>query len=255
MNPILEGAIREHKPRRIVALTSGGMDSTAAMLEAREVIDFAAYIDTGTALPGCEEHVQSVCDKLGVHLKVYRTPEKVYNDMVLEHGFPGPPQHGIMYRNLKERRVRDIVREEKREWKDRILLITGVRASESVRRMGTVKEVQRTGAQVWVAPIIGWDKQRVIDACAAGGITQSDVTALTHRSGECNCGAYAAKGEREEIKSMFPKWFANRIAPLEEACELSGKPCVWGAKTARKKKPGREVSVGQMCMRCEVEND
>lgn len=251
MNEILQRALEDHNPRRVVALTSGGMDSTAALIEAREVVDFAAYIDTGTALPGCEEHVQSVCDSLGVELRVYRTPPSVYDNMVLEHGFPGAPQHTVMYRNLKERRVRDLVREEKEAWKDRIMLVTGVRASESLRRMGVVSEVQRNGAQLWTAPIIEWSGSDTFRSAAAHGVKRSEVSAITHRSGECNCGAYAKPGERDELAMWFPEWF-ERIAWLERKTRESGKPCVWGAGNPKRKIGGRP-SVGPMCVGCEGE--
>ena len=59
----------------------------------------------------------------------------------------------------------------------------------------------------------------------------SDVAALLHRSGECNCGAYAAPGEREELQALYPEWFDATIGALEREAQAAGlAQCVWGAR-------------------------
>lgn len=242
---IIEQAISEHSPRKIIALTSGGQDSTAALLASIDYIDGAAYIDTGTALPGVREHVEGVCAKLGVQLDVYETPWSEYESMVLAHGFPGPAQHRIAYIRLKERRVRELARKHKQHRRDRIMLITGVREQESVRRMATTAAIQRAGSLVWVAPIIEYDKAMVRAACRDAGIAPSDVSALLHRSGECNCGAFAQPGERGMLAQLFPEWW-ERIEVLEAQACAAGVPCVWGES------PGEaRGGVGPMCSGCE----
>ena len=46
-------------------------------------------------------------------------------------------------------------------------------------------------------------------------LPQSDVAALMHRSGECNCGSYANPDEREMLASLWPRWFERTIRAVE----------------------------------------
>lgn len=241
---LMDEAIAKWSPSHIIALTSGGGDSTAAMLAVRDYIDTAAYIDTGTALPGVRDHVEAVCSKLGVPLIVLETPWSEYESMVLEHGFPGPAQHRIAYIRLKERRLYDLIRQTKTKRSDRVLFSTGVRQGESTRRMGTTAALQHAKSFRWVAPIIDWDKAQVRAMTEAHGIKPSDVSALIHRSGECNCGAFAQEGERQMLAQLWPEWWA-RFEALEVKAKEAGKPCVWGVR------PGKPSEVGPMCHGCE----
>jgi 3'-phosphoadenosine 5'-phosphosulfate sulfotransferase (PAPS reductase)/FAD synthetase len=168
-----------------------------------------------------------------------------YDLMVREHGFPGPASHRFAYVRLKERGVDALVRESKTKRSDRIMLLTGVRRSESVRRMGTTEPVRRDGAQVWVAPLIDWTDQDMRDYRVANRIEQSDVAALLHRSGECSCGAFAKPGEREELRSLFPTWFEQRIAPLEAETGQT-----WGDRYQHDAKP---TEAGPMCSDCQLD--
>lgn len=240
---LMDEAIAKWNPSHVIALTSGGGDSTAALLAVRKYIDCAAYIDTGTALPGVREHVEKVCEKIGVGLIVLETPWSEYEQMVVKHGFPGPAQHRIAYIRLKERRLYDLIRQVKTKRGDRVLFSTGVRQQESTRRMGTTAALQHAKSFRWVAPIIDWDKQQVRQVVSAAGIGQSDVSALLHRSGECNCGAFAAPGERQMLAKLWPEWWA-KFELLEAKAAAAGVPATWGVR------PGERSEVGPMCHGC-----
>jgi 3'-phosphoadenosine 5'-phosphosulfate sulfotransferase (PAPS reductase)/FAD synthetase len=246
---LLERVVHEHKPVRSYCLVSGGNDSTAALLAAKDHVDAAVFLDTGTSLPGVEEHARRVAEKVGVEFLVYRTKADEYERMVLDHGFPGPHQHRIAYVRLKERPLDALVRDSKVKRMDRVLIVTGVRRHESVRRMGTTVDVSRKGAKVWAAPIIDMTKSDVHRARTAAGIEQSEVAALIHRSGECNCGAYAKPDERDELKLWFPEWF-ERIERLEGLARERGHgPLAEWGHTLR---AGRnEGAPGIMCEGCE----
>lgn len=249
---ILRAAIDEHRPARVIGLTSGGRDSTAALGSVAELLDYAAHIDTGTALPGVSDHAATVARTLGLEIDVRRTPWSEYEDMVLQHGFPGPAQHRIAYIRLKERRLAEIRRDAQTRRGERVILVTGVRLAESVRRMGRVKPVHRAGSLVWVAPILDYDGEQVRQATA--GIPPSDASALIHRSGECNCGAFAQPREREMLAQLWPEWW-RRFEDLEGAARDAGKPCVWGQRppsTPRRKRPGEgQLSMpGPLCAGC-----
>lgn len=242
---LLIDAIAEHDPIKVFALFSGGNDSTVLVSWVKRTIgrklDGAVFVDTGTALPGVREFVEAFCENRAVPLLVYEAGDE-YDRMVLEHGFPGPSAHRFAYVRLKERQIDALVRDHKTHPRDRIMLLTGVRRAESVRRMGTTQPIRRDGAQVWVAPLIDWTQQDMRDYRLRVGLEQSDVAALIHRSGECNCGAYAAPGEREELRSLWPEWWAERMAPLEEATG-----CCWGER--RDETPS---DAGPMCSDCQL---
>lgn len=244
---LLVEAIAEHDPRMIFALFSGGDDSAVLISWAKRTIghklDAAVFIDTGTALPGVREFVSDFCANRYLPLLVYAAGD-AFDVMVRERGFPGPAAHRYAYVRLKERQVDRLVREHKTRPRDRIMLLTGVRRAESTRRMGTVDPVRRDGAQVWVAPLVDWTQSDLRTYREINGVEQSPVAAMLHRSGECNCGAFAVPGEREMLRSLYPEWFEQRIAPLERACGRT-----WGERP-----PGeRATAPGPMCTDCQLE--
>lgn len=213
---VINNAVAEYKPSHVFALFSGGHDSVCSLRVAMDHPQFraAVYIDTGTGLPETREYVHETARALGVPLLEYRTPPETYRDMVLKHGFPGPAQHLPCYSLLKERRLRELTREHKQGPRDRILLVSGVRRDESVRRMGTTAEVQRDGARVFVAPILDWAATERLPFMAAHGIRPSPVVANLHRSGECNCGAFATPGELDFMALWYPR-MADYLRNLE----------------------------------------
>ena len=229
---IINNAVAEHKPSHVFALFSGGHDSVCALRVAIEHPQFraAVFIDTGTGIPETREYVHETCRALGVKLYEFRTPPEVYEGMVLKHGFPGPAQHPTCYSLLKERRLRDLTREFKQHARDRIVLVSGVRREESVRRMGTAQEVTRDGARVFVNPIIDWKATDRLPFMVEHGIAPSQVVANLHRSGECNCGAYATPGELDFVEMFYPT-FAAELRDLERrAFERVPHAARWGER-------------------------
>lgn len=156
-------------------------------------------------------------------------------------GFPGPGGgHRAAYSRLKERQVEALVRATKAEIAAgqrgaRVALLSGARLSESARRRRTQSATgpfRRRHAQLWINPLQWWTNEEIRAYRREHDVPVSDVAALLHRSGECNCGAYISKGERDDVIALFPDWYAETIAPLErEAAELGIPRCVWGERT------------------------
>jgi 3'-phosphoadenosine 5'-phosphosulfate sulfotransferase (PAPS reductase)/FAD synthetase len=242
---VLIDAIVEHQPGKVFALFSGGNDSSVLTSWARITIgrrlDAAVFIDTGTALPGVREFVEAFCANRYLPLIVLDAGD-AYQRMVNRWGVPGPGAHRYPYVWLKERQLDALVREHKQHHRDRIMLLTGVRRAESTRRMGTVESVKRDGCTVWVAPLIDWTNADMRAYRDHHGLEQSDVAALIHRSGECNCGAYAAPGEREMLRSLYPDWFERVITTAECAAQDRGLHCRWGER-----RPDDSDVTGPLC--------
>lgn len=224
------------------ALVSGGGDSTAAALWAEEDPGFAGvvYIDTGTALPGVREHVELLAAARGWPLTVLDSGDTM-DKMSAKFGLAGPGFHLLPYRLLKERRLRDFYREH-----GRVRLITGIRRNESVRRMGTTAKGKRP-AFLFESPIIDFTPRDVDDALASAGLARSAVSVLAGRSGECNCGAFAQKHEREFLCGLFPE-FETKLRRWEKIALDNGRWCIWG------KRPPPKVPEDQtqlfMCEAC-----
>lgn len=175
-------------------------------------------------------------------------------------GFPGPAGHKFAYQRLKERQLEQALRDVKREYgngrqKQRVALLSGVRMDESARRKMTGAaqgEWERRGNQVWVNPLLDWTNEEMRAYRKDHALPVSDVTALIHKSGECQCLAFAAKGEREFIISLFPEWYAANIRPIEDAAQERGLKhwqWGWGAGVLHAERP--EAS-GPMCQACDL---
>jgi 3'-phosphoadenosine 5'-phosphosulfate sulfotransferase (PAPS reductase)/FAD synthetase len=252
---LLDIAVRRHKPVAICGMFSGGHDSLCAVHMASQLPGFtgAVHINTGIGIEQTREFVRQTCRDQCWPLLEIRAKEDMgqdYDALVLDHGFPGPFHHRKMYNRLKERALYYLVRQYKRERRDRVLLVTGVRREESTRRMGTVQPINRNGAMVWVAPLThftGLDKNGYIERHQ---LPRNEVVDLLHMSGECLCGAFAKPGELDEIAAWFPEE-AARIRNLEEQAKEAGVHCRWGERPPKADDPDQGDMFQPLCVGCE----
>jgi 3'-phosphoadenosine 5'-phosphosulfate sulfotransferase (PAPS reductase)/FAD synthetase len=256
----IERAHSEHKPIKTACLFSGGSDSLVVAHRCRDHYDELVHIDTGTALPGVLDHVRECARDLDKPLCVLTHLSDVYREVVLGGrnkngkewkplGFPGPAQHNLIYNRLKERLIAQYLRETKEGHprQSRVLFLSGIRRRESARRSSR-PAINRNGSAVYVSPLIEWTNQQMRDYREQHDLRLSDVAALTHRSGECNCGAFADEDERKMIQSLFPEWWRERIEPIEREAEKRGLPhCRWGGSAG-----DIPTEAGPMCSSCEV---
>lgn len=254
-------ARERHEPIATFCLFSGGNDSTVLAHRCRDAYDALVFIDTGTAVPGVVEHVRSMAAWLDKPLRIYAAGN-AYRRMVLGgtiisrgqragqpeqgHGFPGPGQHGTAYTRLKERQIEAVLRDAKvgHPRSARVLFLTGVRRAESARRSSRGPITERYAA-IFCNPLIDWTDEEMRTYRARFAFPPNDVSALLHRSGECNCGAFASPGERGMLQSLWPEWFERTIASLEREAEAAGiSACRWGER------PGKPVAGGPLCAQC-----
>lgn len=263
---ILDDAVSEFSPKKVFCLFSGGHDSLVSthfvMANFPDLKPEVVHVDTGIGIPETQKFVIDTCKWYGWPLKIYRASENVradgtpdpmvYDDIVIKNGFPGPGAHRIMYSKLKQRQVRRLVRDHKTDRSDRIMLISGVRRQESARRMGTTEECYREGAQVWVAPMLYMSSSDQREYMIDNDLQENPVKAKLCMSGECLCGAFAHKGELEEIRFWYPD-VADRIDKLQERVAAAGHTGTWEeSKWLRKAKVGK---TGPMCTTCDARYD
>jgi 3'-phosphoadenosine 5'-phosphosulfate sulfotransferase (PAPS reductase)/FAD synthetase len=164
---------------------------------------------------------------------------------------PGPFHHRKMYNRLKERALELAMREHKKGWYDKVLLITGVRLEESTRRMGTVQPINKKGSQTWVAPIVHFSSSDKNKYISENNLPRNEVVDLLHMSGECLCGAFAKPNELEWLEFCGFKEEVNRIRELEEKAKEVGVPCKWGHRPPKEEDQNQLSMDMPMCIGCE----
>ena len=250
---IIDQALAEHHITHVFGMFSGGHDSicSTALLSLHPAFSGAVHINTTIGIKETREFVRETSADLGWNLKEYFPPVS-YRDIVLKHGFPGPGGHRFMYTRLKERCVRTIVREHKEKRMDRIGLVTGVRLSESTRRMGHVAPIQREGAQLWIAPILKWSDDDKRGFMESMGLPRNPVVDRLCMSGECLCGAFARKEEFAELQALYPE-AAAEILELEGMAQQAGVHHKWGTRPAGSR--GKATKGGALCASCNHKNE
>ena len=247
----LDAAIEKYKPAKIIGLFSGGHDSTTAVhVAARHPqFSYAVHINTGIGVPATRVFVRETAARQGWHLREYHAADcgQDYRQIVKEHGFPGPGRHSMMYRRLKERALRVALKEAKSGYplRTNIIFISGVRQSESTRRMGYDEPVTKDGSKIWVNIIHDWSKADCNRYLDNSKIQRSAVVDKIHKSGECLCGAYASPGEAEELEFWFPEVMAE-IRSMEINPDVPAERRAWGWGCYQK----RRGKNGPLCAGC-----
>lgn len=229
---IFNDAYDQYQPSHVFILTSGGNDSVVPLhlFKDDERITAAVHIDTGIRVPETEAHVHRVCKEFNLDVLVYRASENtkadgtpdpmLYEEIIKQHGFPGPQQHKIMYSKLKERQIHRLMRDHN-EGKP-VMLVSGARKFESQRRMGNTEPIQKNGRQIWVAPVVHWKNEDMATYRQVYKLPKNPVAEKLGMSGECLCGAYAKPGELNTLEKHFPET-AKYIRNLEKNAG-----CPWG---------------------------
>lgn len=238
------------QPIKTFCMFSGGNDSMVVAHRFRDDYDALYFMDTGTGVDEGPEfcvraHVEKVAEWLDKPLVVIEAGE-AYERMVLGGnilkrgdrtgereegiGFPGPGMHGKAYTRLKERCTEELLRRTKvgHSRMASVLFISGIYRDESDRRESRDPLTEK-GSAKYVNPLTDWTKANMLRYRREHKLPESDIAALLHRSGECNCGAYAnAVEERAMLEACAPRTFA-RIRDLEQRAEAAGlRWCRWG---------------------------
>lgn len=249
---ILSAALKEHNATHLFGMFSGGHDSLCSthITSQHPAFTRAVHINTTIGVEETRRFVRRTAMERQWRLLEY-TPPVSYRDIVLEHGFPGPGGHRFMYIRLKERCIDQLVREHKAKRLDRIALATGVRLSESSRRMGHVEAVKREKAKLWIAPILHWNDDDKLEYMERYDLPRNPVVDRICMSGECLCGAFAKKEELLDLELAFPETAAV-IYELQAAAAMLDIHAEWG-----KRPPGKlskPTSGGMMCASCDTRN-
>ena len=246
-----------HKPVAIYAAFSGGDTSRVVAHWMMNNVDGCRvfHANTGIGIEATRTNVRETCKTYGWPLDEISAADDcgmIYDDIVRKYGFPGPAQHIAMYSQLKERPVRLLVKRAKKKRLDKVMIATGIYKDESQNRMGyTQAQINFVGSQMWVNPFYWWPKERFMDYLADHKIQRSPVSELLGMSGECLCGAFAHKGEKELVRIVCPKT-ADRIDRLEQDVLAAGHSWGWEDKPPAPQDPvdDRQLEFLPFCNSC-----
>jgi len=207
-------------------LLSGGRDSIAAVhkmfreAENDKKNPVAVYLDTGIGLDENRQYVEDLCDKFGWQLWTLRTHED-YEELVKQYGFPGPSKHTMFYAALKERQLSKLgsIAEDPHFY-------TGIRASESQRRMGNAQRTQEKHGAVWHSELIDWSLQQVKRYIKKHDIPENPLWDKGHFK-DCGCGAFGSPEELLELQADYPEMY-ERLSDLEDDVDRNDEYCKWG---------------------------
>lgn len=253
MNPI-ESAVAKYAPVKLFAMFSGGNDSLPATHYSMEHGAHAVFhIRTGIGLKETTDFVIETCKAHGWPLVIKDPPKIDYRHMVLRWGFPGPGAHLYPYVWLKQRAIEELVRESKTKRSDRIGLLTGVRNTESARRMGYVQPIMKEKARVWIAPMFDFDTLRLVEYTRQHNLKINPVTKLIGFSGECFCGAFAEQPpevELEKLRKHFP-YLYEQIMVLQAEASIAGVHCQWGTRPPKLRDADQyDIPFMPLCVSC-----
>jgi 3'-phosphoadenosine 5'-phosphosulfate sulfotransferase (PAPS reductase)/FAD synthetase len=257
---IVAEALERYKPVAIYAGFSGGNDSRAITHWMMSNVPGcqALHINTGIGIEASRQYVRDTCKAQGWPLTEIRAKEDCgedYDANVLRHGFPGPDGHQFIYRRLKERAVYALVKRAKvgHPRSAKVLIATGVRHDESVRRMGYAgREINKTRAQIWTNPIYWWTKTERDAYNAVSGLPENQVAKQLGMSGECGCGAFAHPGELAKWRAIDPS-FGARIDRLQSECLARGFTWGWEGRPPKAGFNRDQISLFEhpLCVGCE----
>jgi len=246
-------------------LTSGGVDSVAAYLLAKDALDknyqkrpLLVYLDTRVGIPFQRLYVEELADRFGEQLWTLRTHEKFENRVAGrgkfedrdDAGAPGGGLHPDVQNELKGRQ-----RDKLADLCDsKPIYVTGIRAGESPERAAEPKGEEQRKAR-FVKPVYGLSKRD----CARIILEHEDCPinpawTWNHYT-DCGCQCNGDPSELDNIERRFP-WFAQRMREIEEAADADGLQSVLGwdglsanEKDARRKDQRQMTLCGTSCGR------
>lgn len=253
---IVQAALELAQPVKSYVGFSGGFDSlVAAHWCMGNVPDCAVFhANTGIGIERTREFVRQTCKDRGWPLREIRAKEDCgqdYEQIVLKHGFPGPPAHSRMFQRLKERPVRHLLMTSKKKRSDNIIIFTGIRKDESVRRSGyKYTLLDFVGNVLWVNPFYYKSKDWFRAYIEKHGLQQNPVSVELGMSGECLCGAFAHPGELELIKIVDEGTY-RKLRLLENKVRAAGHDWGWEDRPPRDRHRQTRNMFMPMCVGCE----
>lgn len=182
---------KDYNPYAIIVGLTTGFDSIVALELSNRFFDLDAVFTCNTTISAPETLKQ--CEYVAKNVyglnHICKTPpyngkeehSEVYFELVKQHGFPGKTKtaHSWMYRYLKDHTVSKILSSIRNKKRNRpIVVISGARKWESVRRFSTSKDISRNGNNIWVNICNEWSDSEVSAFAEENGLKSYDLLFL-----------------------------------------------------------------------------
>lgn len=185
--------------------------------------------------------MERVCYHFEWDLRVQEAPVTLL-EFAKKYHFPGAGAHQWVYAYLKERALRAVshLHDFKPEY------YTGVRQAESDRRMENVTAyTEETERWIWHAPIRDFQDEDVRVFIEEHKLPKNPVVEHIHRSGECNCGAFANRDEELIMFEVnYPEFYDWLMAVEEEVQAYHGRLKLFEDRWQRAYKRAEEYRKG-----------
>ncbi len=192
---------------RAVVPWSGGKDSTAALLIAKEFCDEveAIYVDTGVDMGLNKFYIEKVARELGVSYEVVRAPVR---EAIEELGFPSRENRWCT--GLKLKALEKAVKE-----RGKAKIVVGDRDAESVSRSQRWFEREWEGVGEVLSPLKLWSGAMVVAYLLNEGVYPNPLYPL----GFYRLGCYVCPFLRAYERALLREVRAARIGVQEEILE------------------------------------
>lgn len=231
---IITQAIKKYNPSHIICLFSGGYDSmcmTHLVHSYKWDIPLLVYaIDTQLSADGWRNYVDSTAHSFGWYFDIYDSISgfKEFVKLVKKHGCPYTPgSHSAVYNRLKDRAIEQMLRDhktyrpDKLKYKhkryDKILFLTGIRQSESIKRSKLKSPIQRKSersAAVFANPIFYWSEEDLLKYHVENDLPTNPFYDTVGGSGDCQCN-FLNFINLETLKKHSPNLAKGNVALID----------------------------------------
>jgi len=235
---------------------SGGIDSVAALITARDALEtrqaggnfikkpVAIYLDTRTGVPLNRLYCEQVCDHFDLQLWTLRTDEK-FEQWLASEGAPGSGAHTEVRNELKHRQISKLT-----TLADNPTMILGIAADESDTR-AEFDKVREMDTHTEVFPVHRMSRERRAEIILRSDAPRNPLWQIPEAIKDCGCLANGDPSELKRTAELFPE-YGQRLREWEEAIEYDGLKGTlgWSGLTAeeqRAREQGQTQSTLPMC--------
>lgn len=226
---ILDNSLIQFRPSTVVLCFSGGYDSAVAShLTARWARSHAhstnlisLAVDTRIAADGWQAYVRQTARTMGLpRFRIRRTTQlPQWLQRCVKNGFPyTPAQHKISFYHLKQYVFRQVLKELKKFWRDRILFVNGVRRDESTDRQ-TASTLYRQGSMAHVSPLIDWKMVHIESYRHQHDLPENPFYNTIGNSGDCLCN-WHRQFDMATLK-QYARQALYHLQPVDTVCRAT----------------------------------
>ncbi|ALU11976.1 hypothetical protein EYM_06810 [Ignicoccus islandicus DSM 13165] len=183
---------------------SGGKDSTAALLIAKEYCDEveAIYVDTGVDMGLNKYYIEKIANEMNVNYEVVRAPVK---ENIMELGFPSRDNRWCT--GLKIKALEDAIKR-----RGKVKVVVGDRDAESISRSRRWFEREWEGVAEVLAPLKLWSGAMVLAYLLSENVLPNPLYAL----GFYRLGCYVCPFLRAYERKLLREVRAAKIGADED---------------------------------------